>query len=62
MQSTQPQYCSDKKLAARWEVSRATIWRWAAAGKIPRPTKINGATRWRLSDLEQWEATNGMGV
>jgi prophage regulatory protein len=59
-----PQYITDKTLAARYQISRATVWRWAKEQKknFPQPVKIMGSTRWRLSDLEQWEATNGMGV
>ena len=51
----QPQYFSDKTLANRFEVSRATIWRWRAEAKLPNPVKINGSTRWRLSDIEAFE-------
>ncbi|WP_323847026.1 helix-turn-helix transcriptional regulator [Microbulbifer magnicolonia] len=55
----QPQYFSDRTLAARYEVSRATIWRWTANEQIPKPVKINGSTRWRLSDIQAWEAKQG---
>jgi prophage regulatory protein len=49
-------FISDKYLAERFEVSRATIWRWAREGKFPTPFKIQGSTRWKLSEVEQWEA------
>lgn len=48
-------YLSDKHLAERYEVARATIWRWVREGKFPSPFKIQGCTRWKLSDIEQWE-------
>lgn len=48
-------YLSDKSLAARYQVSRATIWRWNREGKLPRPVKIGAATRWRIADIEQFE-------
>jgi predicted DNA-binding transcriptional regulator AlpA len=48
-------FLSDKFLANRYEVHRATIWRWAQAGNLPTPVKINGATRWKLADIEAWE-------
>ena len=52
-QSTQ--YLTDRSLAARYEVARSTIWRWLKEGQLPQPVKLAGSTRWRLSDLEQWE-------
>ena len=48
-------FISDKYLAERFEVSRATIWRWAREGNFPLPVKINGATRWKISEVEAWE-------
>lgn len=50
-------FLSDKGLAARYSVHRATPWRWVQAGKLPAPIKINGSTRWKLSDIETWEAS-----
>lgn len=51
----QTRYLSDKDLAGRYSVHRATPWRWAQSGKLPQPIKINGCTRWKLSDIEAWE-------
>lgn len=48
-------YYSDKSLAQRYDVSRATIWRWVREGNLPKPVKINGSTRWSSDDLEKWE-------
>lgn len=48
-------YYSDKSLAARYDVSRATIWRWVREGNLPKPVKINGSTRWNSDDLATWE-------
>ena len=37
----------DSEMAAIYGVSRATIWRWAQAGTIPKPQKIGmNTTRW----------------
>jgi predicted DNA-binding transcriptional regulator AlpA len=52
----QARYLSDKELATRYSVHRATPWRWVKGGKLPAPIKINGATRWKLADIEAWEA------
>lgn len=54
-QKSEQSYLSDKGVAARYDVSRATIWRWAAEGRIPKPVKIIGSTRWRMTDLLIWE-------
>ncbi|MBT4129243.1 MAG: AlpA family phage regulatory protein [Candidatus Marinimicrobia bacterium] len=57
MQSQLNLYQSDKQVANRFEVSRATVWRWVKEGLFPKPVKLSaGCTRWKLSDIEQWEA------
>lgn len=43
-------------VAARFTVSPVTIWRWAAQGKISRPIRRGGVTRWNVGDLRQCEA------
>ena len=37
--------------------SKRSVHRYCSAGKIPAPVRINGAVRWKLSDIElflQW--------
>lgn len=47
------QYLSDRDLANRYGVSRATIWRWMQRGRLPPPRKIaENTTRWRLDEVE----------
>lgn len=51
------QYLSDKEITERYSIARATVWRWVAEGRFPSPVKIgNNCTRWKIADLEQWEA------
>lgn len=54
-------YLSDKQVAQRYEVSRKTVWYWAANNPaFPKPVKLSpGCTRWKLSDIEAWEAGKG---
>lgn len=52
-------YLSDKQVGERYGASRWTPWRWAKdpSTGFPQPVKLGpGMTRWRLSDLEAWEA------
>ena len=50
------QYIADTALAARYSVSRNTIWRWSEKGEMPRPVKLSpGCTRWSLAEVEAWE-------
>ena len=50
-------FLSDKQIAQRYEVSRSTPWRWVEQGRFPKPIKLSpGCTRWRLSDIEAFEA------
>lgn len=50
-------YVSAKDAARERGVSVATWWRWARQGRIPAGKKLGpGTTRWKVSELEQWEA------
>jgi predicted DNA-binding transcriptional regulator AlpA len=49
-------FLSDFDLGGRYGVSRATIWRWAQSGRLPKPVALSpGCTRWRLADIEAAE-------
>lgn len=51
-------YLSVEQVAARYNVSKDTIWRWRRDGDFPKPIKLGGKTsRWRSSDIDAWEAT-----
>jgi prophage regulatory protein len=56
---TQQVFLSDQQIAARYGLkSRETAWLWARKGIFPQPIKLSpGCTRWKLADLEAWEAT-----
>lgn len=56
MQDSIHQYLNVTNVSERYQVSTATIWRWSREGGLPLPIKLNGTTRWRLSDLRTWEA------
>jgi len=51
-------YLSDIQLADRYGVSRVTIWRWRKSDpSFPMPVNLSpGCVRWRLSQIEEWEA------
>lgn len=51
-------YLSDKQLGERFSVARGTIWRWHRTDpQFPRAVTLSsGCTRWRLEDIEAWEA------
>ncbi len=50
-------YLKDKKVAERFGVSRTTIWRWTNEQGFPKPVSLSPkCTRWRLEDVEAWEA------
>jgi prophage regulatory protein len=49
-------YLSVDQVAARFGVSKDSIWRWKREGDFPAAVKLGGTTtRWRLSDIEDWE-------
>src|SRR5215471_15399640 len=45
-------------LSRRWNVSPRTLERWRWQGKGPRYLKIGGRVRYRLEDIEAYEAAN----
>jgi predicted DNA-binding transcriptional regulator AlpA len=47
-----PWLLSDRDVGAALRLSRASVWRHAASGKIPKPVKIGGATRWVSAEIE----------
>ena len=52
------EYVSDKFCSNRYEISRQTWWRWVREGLAPKPYRFTSqCTRWKLSDIEAWEAS-----
>lgn len=41
-------------VAERGAVSKRTIHRLNASGRMPRPVRIGGCLRWRASDIDAW--------
>ncbi|RUW72455.1 MULTISPECIES: AlpA family phage regulatory protein [unclassified Mesorhizobium] len=52
-------YLTDVQAGERFAVDRTTIWRWTRTNPaFPKPVKVSaGSTRWRLADIEAFEAT-----
>lgn len=49
-------FYTDRSLAARYQVSRQTIWRWVREGHLPKPVKLaTGSTRWPESAILKFE-------
>ena len=51
-------YLSDSQMAKRYGVSRQTIRRWSNQDpNFPKPCRFSTCcTRWKLQELENWEA------
>ncbi len=50
-------YLSDAQIAARFGMSRNSVWRHVREGRLPQPIKLfEKTTRWRLSEIEEFEA------
>jgi excisionase family DNA binding protein len=56
--SDRPIFLTSVELAERWKVSRTTLWRLAQRGDSPPALRVGGSMRFRLSDIEAWEAAN----
>lgn len=47
-------FVSDRQLAERYGVHRATIWRWSQKGILPQPVSLSDqCTRWDLEEIER---------
>lgn len=65
MNTSPPQtiYYRVTAVAKRYSVSPDTVWRWTRNGVFPKPVKLSpSCTRWRLSDIEAFEAQSAAGV
>lgn len=57
-------FLSDVQVAERYGVHRVTVWRWAKTDpSFPKPLTLSaGCSRFRLADLEKWEASKVEGA
>ena len=55
-------YVADIQVAKRYGVHRATPWRWVRTDPtFPKPVNLTpGCTRWKLSELLDWEASKAL--
>ena len=57
MQDTTKQWLPDTAVAARYSVSRMSVWRWVQQGRLPKPRKLSpGCTRWNAAELDAHDA------
>lgn len=50
-------YLTVDQVAARYQVSRSTAWRWTANGTIPKPVQLSPAcSRWIAEELDELDA------
>jgi len=56
-------YLSDRQIGERFGVHHLTPRRWMREDPtFPRPVKLSpGCTRWKLSEIEAWEASKAQG-
>lgn len=52
--SSLPQLLDAPSVGALLMLDRKTVERHAKTGKMPRPVKIGGSTRWRRAELDAW--------
>lgn len=47
-----------KDLAQRWQMKEQTLRHWRMRGEGPRALTVGRLVRFRLEDVESWEAAN----
>ncbi len=53
-----PVYMTEADLSDRWRISKKTLANWRSAGLGPLHIKLNGAVRYRLTDILAYEQSN----
>ena len=46
-------YLNSKSLCEYFDISIATLNRWVASGKLPKPSIVNKHRFWKLEDIEE---------
>ena len=61
-QATPRTYLSARQLAARYGVTKMTVWTWARKGTLPKPYHFSeNVTRWALDEVEASDAKKPRG-
>lgn len=54
-------FLSTAQVAARYGISRTTVWRWLNSGCLPKPMALSeSCKRWKLSALESFEQESAL--
>ena len=43
-----------RAVARRLACGTRSVWRWADAGRMPRPVRLGRLRRWRTADIDAW--------
>lgn len=49
-----PALLTAEDLAGTLQIARGSVWRNLAAGRLPSPVRVGGATRWRTAEIAAW--------
>lgn len=50
-------YLKLDEILCRYRLGESTWYKWVAKGKAPAPVKFGRASRWKMGDLLEWEAS-----
>ncbi len=51
---TDPLVLSAEQLAKLLDISERTLWRLLSSGKLLKPVRFGGNTRWRYAEVMKW--------
>lgn len=54
---TGAEFLTVENILARFQMSRASLYRAVSRGEFPAPVKLGRSTRWRVSDVDAWVAS-----
>src|SRR4051794_28091545 len=52
--SAEPLLVNATDVAKMLSISKTTLWRLRASGRLPRPIRLGGSIRWRVTEIRSW--------
>jgi len=57
--TVEPLLVNASEVARMLSISKTTLWRLRASGRLPRPIRIGGSIRWKMTEIRSWIEVGG---
>jgi predicted DNA-binding transcriptional regulator AlpA len=45
---------TSREVAKELGIAERSVWKWTAAGELPKPVHMGGVTRWFTKEIDDW--------